>query len=497
MDYSAPERSHESLLAVKPQEYSPQDFSAEHSLLQWPQISNSDDSWASDNELSSFEGWNDFDDDIEPLVSNTSHEDGKIDQFGPSTSGEFEEVEFDTGNVHGHDGLPHESTHPQILRSGSPMDTSRVLLDAQTRCRPYQGVRDMSTDHFETFGAESGAGTPVDLGRLENGLGLPIPRLVVSDATVETVGIRSEGAVPALYTNIPSPTHHDDKTQTLDQSLRKALASGESTKTLSNNSQYRPNNYQIAMLDRQPPYTLGDGDQPQFETPIADSVSAFNADADRTVLDRAPFPQTDESFGFNMRRVTGSMPTFQTSIRPSPGLQHCHSRSSNASSCSIPRISLQASLYSTPPSSFQEITGYQQVGSHLTRDRSPSNPARLPSVCLTDSSSLTSLSPPKALHEAEKSCRCTLCPDRKFTDTSNLKRHMRDRHNGMARLPCLIEGCDTSFAPGRKDNRLKHARAKHPDYRLPAPSRKRKRKADSNLESGSTNMQSFASGTTE
>ena len=399
--------------------------------------------------------------------------------------------------MHGHGGLPHESMYPQTLRSGISMDTSRVSFDVQTQCRPCQGLNNTSTGPFETIGAGSVQGTPTDPGKLKNGQGLPIPLVVVSDATVNTVGIRSEGTVRALYNNIPSPTRHDDEMQTLDQSLRKALASGESTKNVSDNSRYPPNNYQIAMLDRQPPYILGNGDQPHFETPVADSVSAFNADADRTVLDRAAFSKTDESFGLNMRRVTGSSPTFQTSIRPPPGLQHCQSWSSNASSCSIPRSSLRASLYSTSPSSFKEMTEYQQVGTHLTRDRSPSNPARLPSVCLTDPSSLISLSPPKAPDEAEKSCRCTLCPDKTFTDTSNLKRHERDIHSGMARLPCLKEGCDVSFAPGRKDNRLKHVKAKHPDYLLPTTSRKRKRNADSNLESGSTNMQSFASGTTE
>lgn len=190
-----------------------------------------------------------------------------------------------------------------------------------------------------------------------------------------------------------------------------------------------------------------------------------------------------------MRGVTGSIPTSQTSIRLPPGLRHYRSSSSNASSCSIPRSSLQTSLYSTSPSSFEETSESQQVRGHLIRDRPPSNPARLPSVCPTDSSSLTSLSLPNAPDEAEKSCRCLLCPDKTFTDKSNLKRHERDIHNDMARLPCLKEGCDASFAPGRKDNRLKHVRAKHPDYYLPAPSRKRKREADSDLESGSTNMQ--------
>ena len=496
MDYSAPNRSHESLVAVKPQEYPQLDFSAEHSLSPWAQISNSDDSWASDfNELPPFEGWNNVDEDLEPHVTNTNYADGKIDHMELSTSGEIEEIGYvDPGGVYGHGDLSHESAYPQDLRSGVTVDTSRVPLDAQTQSRPHQALKDMSTGAFETFGAESVPGNLTDLGRLNNGLAVSIPRVVVSDAAVNTVGSRNESAVPALHSNIPSPTRHNDETQNLDQSLRKALASGESTKNFSDISRYRLNNYQIAMLDRRPPYTLGNGDQPQFETPIADSVSAFYADADRTVLDHAAVSKTGESLGFNMRRVTGSIPTFQTSIRPPPGLQHCQSSLSNASSCSIPRSSLQASLCSTSPSSFQETTECQQVGSHSTRDSSLSNP---PSVCLTDSSSLTSLSLPNAPDEAEKSCRCPRCPDRTFTDTSNLQRHMRDKHNGMARLPCLKVGCDVSFAPGRKDNRLKHVRAKHPDYLLPAPSRKRKRNTDSYLESGSSKMQSFESETTE
>ena len=483
---------------VKPQGHSQHDFSAEHPPSHWAQISNSDASCASDfNELSSFEVWNNFGDDFEQLVSNTNHGDEKIGQLQPSTSDDLEEIEYvDPGSVHGHGGLQHESIYHQILQSGFSMDTSQVPMDARTRCRPCQAVENMSTGPCETFGAESVPGNPTDLGRLKNGQGIPIPRVVVSDATENTVGIRNESAVRVLHTKIPSPTRHDDETQTLYQNLRNASASGESAEYLSDNTQYCPNNYQIAMLDRRPLYNLGNGDQPHFEIPIADTVSAFNADADRTVLDPVALSKTDGSFEFNMCRVTGSIPRFQTPNIPPPGLESCRSSSSDNSSCSIPRSSLQASLYSTPPSSFQETTECHKFGSHLTRDRPPSNPARLPSVGLTDSSSFTSLSPRNAPDEAGKSCRCLLCPDKTFTDSSNLKRHERDIHSGMDRLPCLKEGCDASFAPGRKDNRLKHVRAKHPDYYLPTPSRKRKRKADSDLESGSTDMQGFESGTT-
>ena len=492
-----PDPSHESLVVAKPQEYSQHGSSAKHSLSPWAQTANSDDSWASDfNELPFFEGYDPFDHDIEPHVSNTNHGDGKIDHLEPSTSSDFEGIGYgDPDTVHGHGGLPHEPTHSQILQFGISVDTSRADLDAQTRYRPYQAVTNMSTGPFETFGAQFAPGNPADLERPRDGLGIPIPRVVVSDATVNTVGVRSESAVPGLHTNILSPTRQHDETQTLDQSLQKALASGESTKYLPDNDRYRPNNYQIAILNRRPPYTLGNGDQPQFETPIADSVSAFYADADRTVLDAPAFSNTEESFGSNMRRVTGSLPTFQTPVRPPPGLQHCRSSSCNASSCSFPPSSLQAPVYSTPPSSFH-TTEYHQVGSPLIRDHLPSNPARLPSVSLNNPSSLTTLSLRNAPDEAGKSCRCIICPDKTFKDTSNLKRHMRDNHNGMNRLPCLKEGCDASFAPGRKDNRLKHVRAKHPDYLLPAPSRKRKRNNDSDLESGSTDVQSFEPWTT-
>lgn len=287
---SAPERLHESLVAVKPQEYSQQDFSVEHPLLQSFQISNSDESWASDFELSSIEGWNDFDD-IEPHVSNANYGDGKIDQLEPSTLGEFEEIEHvDPSSVHGHGGLPHEPMYPEILRSGISMDTSRVPLDVQTQCRPCQGLNDTSTGPSETVGAVSVPGLPTDPGRPENGPGLPIPCVVVSDPTVNTHGIRSEIAVPALHTNIPSPTRLYDGTQTLDQNLRQALASGESTRNPSDNSRYLPNNYQIA-------YTLGNGDQPQFETPIAESVSDFYADADRTYSIMRLSPKSIKTLG--------------------------------------------------------------------------------------------------------------------------------------------------------------------------------------------------------
>ena len=502
MNYSALDRSHESLVAVKPQEYSQLDFSAEHYLTPWAQVSNSEDSGTSDiNELPSFEGLNYFDDDFGPHATNTNHGDREIDHLEPSNSGEPENIGYvDPRSVHGNGDLPPVYTYAQILRSGITMDTSRVLLDAQTQCRPHQALKNMSMGPFETIGAESLPGNPTHLRRLKHSLQPSIPRVVTSDATVHTAGTRSESAAPARYTNIPSPICHDEGTRAPQQILSKALASGEGTEYLPENDRYRPNNYQIAMLDRQPPYTSDTGDQPQFGTPIAASVTAFYADADRTLLDAAVSCKIDEGFGFDVHGVTGSIPTFQTPIRPPPELQHCRSSSSTASSCSNPRSSTHAPLHSTPPSSFQETTECQRVGSHLTRDRSPSNLATLPSVCLTDPSSFTSPSLPNAPDEAKEYCRCTLCPDKIFTGTSNLtnlKRHMRDKHNGMAPLPCLKEGCDASFAPGRKDNLIKHVRAKHPDYHLPAPSRKRKRNADSDLESSSTGLQSFESGTTE
>ena len=502
MDYSALDRSHESLVAFKPQEYSQLDFSAEHSLIPWAQVSNSEDSWAADfNELPSFEGWNYFDDDFGPRASNTNHGDRKIDHLGPSTSGEPGNIGYvDPSSVHGDGELPHVSTYPQILRPGITMDTSRVLLDSQTQCRPHQALKNMSMGPFETFGAESVPGNPTRLRRLKNSLKNPIPRVVISGATANTAGIRSESAAPAWHTNNPSPIRHDEGIRTPQQIFCKPLASGESPEYLPENDRYRPNNHQIAMLDRQPPYTSDTGDQPQLGTPTAASLTAFYADADRTLLDAAASCKIDDSFGFDVRAPTERIPTFQTPIRPPPGLQHFRSSSSTASSCSNPQSSTHTPLYSTPPSSFQETTECQRVGSPLTRDRSPSNLARLPSVCLTDISSLTSPSLPNAPDEVKEYCCCPLCPDKTFTGTSNLtnlKRHMRDKHNGMAPLPCLKEGCDASFAPGRRDNLLKHVRAKHPDYPLPAPSRKRKRNADSDLESSSTGLQSFKSGTTE
>ena len=497
MDNRAPDTSHESLATVKPHNYSRHGSSAEHSLSPWAHTADSDDSWASNFYEPLFSELLDtFDDDFESHVFNMNREDGRIDQLEPSTSDNFEGIRYsDANDVHGHVGLPHEPTHSQTLQFGILMDTSRTPSDVQTRCLPYQAVTNMSTGPFETFGAQFTPGNRTHLERLRDGPGIPIPRVDASDAVVNTVGIRSENAIPELQTNFLSPTRQDDETQILDQVSSKVLASDQFPEYLPSNDRYRPNNYQIAMLDRRPAYMLGNGDQFRLETPIADRVSAFCADADRTVLDAAALSNTDESFASNMRRVKGSLSTFQTPIRPPPRLQHCQSSSSSASSCSFPRSSSQAPVYPTPPSSFQP-TEYYQVGSPFIRDHLSSNPSRLRSVSLNSSSSPTPLSQRNAPDEARKSCRCTICPDKTYQDRCNLKRHMRDNHKGKDRLPCLKEGCDASFAPGRKDNRLKHVRAKHPDYPLPAPSRKRKRNADNDLESNLTNGPSFEPWTT-
>ena len=458
--------------------------SGEHSLSPWAHTADSANSWASNfDELLYSEVLNTFGENIEPQVFNMNREDGRIDQLEPSNSDNLEGIRHsDPHHVHGHVGLPHESTHSQTLQFGTSMDTSQPPSDAQTRYHPYQAVMNMSTGPFATFGAQFTQENQTDLERLRDGPGIPIPRVDASDA------------IPELHTKFPSPTPQDDETQTLDQVLPKVKASAQIPEYLPSNDRYGPNNYQVAMLNRRPAYTLGNGDQFGLETPIADRVSAFCADADRTVLDVAAVSNTDESLASNMRRVNGSLPTFQTPFRPPQRLQYCQS-STNASSCPFSWSSSQTPVYPTPPSSFQP-TEYYQVDSPLIRDHLSSKPSRLRSVSLSSSSSPTPLSQRNAPDEARKSCRCTICPDKTYQDRSNLQRHMRDKHKGIDRLHCLKEGCDVSFAPGRKDNQRKHVRAKHPDYPLPTPSRKRKRNADNDLESNSTNVPSFESWTT-
>ena len=71
--------------------------------------------------------------------------------------------------------------------------------------------------------------------------------------------------------------------------------------------------------------------------------------------------------------------------------------------------------------------------------------------------------------------RCPVCPNMIFAGScqkSNLRRHVRDRHGDAQRLDCPVPGCTVTFAPGRKDNRLRHVKAIHPNYPLPAPSSK-------------------------
>lgn len=71
--------------------------------------------------------------------------------------------------------------------------------------------------------------------------------------------------------------------------------------------------------------------------------------------------------------------------------------------------------------------------------------------------------------------RCPVCPNTIFAGSYqkiNLQRHLRSLHSDLQRLDCPVPGCTVTFAPGRNDNRLKHVKAIHPYYPLPAPSSK-------------------------
>lgn len=478
---------HKSVGEDESQERSQYGSRAEPFPSPWASRTNPDGFWLSPySETFGSVGLEAFNGESEPRISNTNPSYGEADPSkAQNWDYDFEEVDCgDRGTVPGHNAFPLGPTDSQNNQDGISIDVSHAPLEALTRYASYQQLTEIPTKPFEEIGAQFAPGSPTDLERLINHLSFPIPSLVVSDTAIDDTGDGQERAVPEMYANTSSTRKRFHTKQKLGQSLHKSVASSGNSSQLPDLNRYLPNNYDIAMHDRQPPYSVAGGIEPQLGTLAAESVNAFYADADLTATNVAAMSNTDESFGVKRRRLTRTLSTLQALTKTPPGSEHWQSSSGNASSNSTSQNSLQAPVYPTSPSSSGGLTNCHQLGSPFSRDDPPSTPATISSVSLTDPRPLTSPSPSNLTDVADGISRCTVCHDKTFADASNLQRHMRDKHKGMKRLECLVRGCTVSFAPGRKDNRIKHVRAMHPDFPLPTPSTNRKRKAVSKLESG-------------
>ena len=423
-------------------------------------------------------------------MSTANHKYGEID-LPELPSWNYNDEEMERGDHYTGPGHSIPSPSPigsQTAQGDISMDASHTTLESPNYFAPSQQATRRPIEPFEKGFAQFMRESLTDPKMSTNHLNISLPTFVISDTAIESVGEGKKSAVSELYTNTPSTTSEFDAEQDLGQHLRKSLTSSGSISQFSDVNRYRPNNYDIAMHDRQPSYTVISGIAPQLRTRAAENVNAFYADADLTTPNVATVSNTDEALCVKRRRRPKNLARLQIPNKTPPGLQHWQSSSSNAVSHSTFPNSLQTPKYPTPPSSFWGMSEYNQFDSAYGKDDLPSTPAAPLYSSPVELPSPISPLPSSLSDAADGITRCPSCPDKVFTGTrenqkNNLQRHKRDVHDGTPRLECLVQGCDASFAPGRKDNRIKHVRALHPYYPLPAPPKKRKRKADSGFES--------------
>lgn len=238
-----------------------------------------------------------------------------------------------------------------------------------------------------------------------------------------------------------------------------------------------PNNYELASQDRQPP-DKPIGIELRSEETAAASMYAFCADADSTAADAAALCGTDTSLlHVKRRRRSATYHGFQIPAK----VRSSQQRQNSLGDPPIRSAVQNSSRIPTPPLSFRDLPPCQHPDNITSRKDTLS--AQTPQACNAPIEPLTPVSPsPSTLSGADNDVlRCPECPDTAFKGPNrknSLQRHQRDRHSDMPRLGCLVPGCPVDFAPGRKDNRLKHVKATHPEYPLPTSPSKRKRKPD-------------------
>lgn len=456
---------------------------AEPSLLPWSSTADLSEFWQSAcNDTLDYDGLEASNDCSELGESNASGLYGEDDLSElPDRYLDIEEMESgDHNTVSTHGAFSSSPMRSQTTQGVSSMDASDATLELATGSTPYQEATHRPKEPFEEIGAQFTSGSLTDFERSPNHLNIQLPRVVVSNTAFDNDGNDMKCAVSETYADTSPITTHFDAEQVLAQNLQKLAASSGSSIQLPNVNWYLPSNYEVAMHDRHPPCAVTRGIEPQFGTLTTESVDAFYADADSIMAQVATLSNTEKSLGVKSHRPPKHLSTLQIPARTPPGWQHRRRPSGNVGNTETFSNSLQTTIYPTPPSS-----SYHQRDSAYGRDDPPSTPAT--PLCVSPTEPTSPLSPAPSLSDATDGITCCpSCPNKIFTGSSkdqknSLQRHRRDSHKDLLRLPCLVQGCLVSFAPGRKDNQIRHVRAMHPYYPLPAPSTKRKRKADSDL----------------
>ena len=301
------------------------------------------------------------------------------------------------------------------------------------------------------------------------------PSIVVSDSANDEVADGGQGNLSESCSSTPSHKSLESIQRTAVQPSCMFMDSFlPDTRPRSLNGSL-PTNYELATQDRQPPDVPAEIEC-QSESSASDSLRDFCNDADSTMTDDAAahYTATNSSHA-KRRRLSREYPGFQIANRIRSSKQRLLANPPNPSAAWV-------STYLTPTLSFENLSTYQRSDGVCSREMTPSIQSVLSCNDPNEPLSPASLSSSSSLKTDNSVTRCLECPNVSFEGPNrknSLQRHQRDHHSGRSRLECPALECTVTFAPGRKDNRLKHIRDKHPDFPLPSSTTKRKRKPGS------------------
>lgn len=410
------------------------------------------------------------DDSREPsvFIENSEYDEAGVSEL--PTWGDYPELEGDDSDSA--TALDTGSLAPctmdlQCYPGDVPLEPFQNTPESQITCSPDA---QLLRKPIESFGHAAGQSM---MGRRSQP-----PSIVVSNSANDGVAHGDPRDLSESYCTIPLLTRQVHMKETTEEHSYGSSPLFQRSTRLGGLDGMGPNNYELATQDRQPP-DKPIGIEPRSEETAAASMYAFCADADSiAAADAAPCGTDTSLLHVKKRRRPATHHGFQTPVKVVSSSQQ---RQKSLEDPPISSAVQNSSQVPTPPLSFRDLPPCQHPDDKTSRKKTLS--AQSSQACNAPIEPLTPVSPsPSTLSSADNNViRCPECPDVAFEGPNrknSLQRHQRDRHSDMPRLQCLVRGCPVDFAPGRKDNRLKHVRVIHPDYPLPASPSMRKRKRD-------------------
>ena len=185
-------------------------------------------------------------------------------------------------SVTGHGDLSLRPTDSKTNQGDTATNVSHPPMQSPTRSAQYQEATERPNIPVQEIGAPFAPESPTDLDKPKIRSSVALPRVVVSHIAVDNPGDGKESAVSELHANTTSTTPQFDFLNTLRPNLHKPIAPSVNSSRRPDVNRYRPNNYDIATYERQPPppHIIIGEIEPQMGTLAAESLNAFYADAD-------------------------------------------------------------------------------------------------------------------------------------------------------------------------------------------------------------------------